>query len=103
MSGSLYVTVLQNTRRPALFKIYCFHNWLQHYQLTDYFQNNLNTIPGIALEIILILLIVYTPLGNSLFGTAPIDGDVWLYAISFCLAMLTLDELRKALLRYFSQ
>jgi len=54
---------------------------------------------GIALEITLILLIVYTPLGNSLFGTAPIDLDVWLYAIPFAFAMLTMDELRKALLR----
>lgn len=58
---------------------------------------------GVALEIILILLIVYTPLGNSLFGTASIDMDVWLYAIPFCLVMLILDELRKVLLRYFSQ
>ncbi len=54
---------------------------------------------GIAVEIILILLIVYTPLGNSMFGTAPIEIDVWLYAIPFCLVMLVLDELRKARLR----
>ena len=44
-------------------------------------------------------LIVYTPLGNSMFGTAPIEIDVWLYAIPFCLVMLVLDELRKARLR----
>ncbi len=56
---------------------------------------------GIASEIILILLIVYTPLGNHLFGTAPIGIDVWLYAIPFAFAMLALDELRKALLRRF--
>ncbi len=38
-------------------------------------------------------------LGNSMFGTAPIEIDVWLYAIPFCLVMLVLDELRKARLR----
>jgi calcium-translocating P-type ATPase len=58
---------------------------------------------GIALEITLILLIVYTPLGNSLFGTAPISIEVWLYAIPFAFAMLALDELRKVLLRRFSR
>ncbi|ARO89049.1 ATPase [Nitrosospira lacus] len=58
---------------------------------------------GIALEIILILLIVYMPLGNSLFGTTPIGVDVWLYAIPFGVAMLALDELRKALLRRFTK
>ncbi|MDO9312287.1 MAG: cation-translocating P-type ATPase C-terminal domain-containing protein [Nitrosomonas sp.] len=46
-----------------------------------------------------LLLIVYTPLGNHMFGTAPIEIDVWLYAIPFCLVMPVLDELRKARLR----
>ncbi|MDO9471274.1 MAG: cation transporting ATPase C-terminal domain-containing protein [Nitrosomonas sp.] len=54
---------------------------------------------GVVLEIILILLIAYTPLGNSMFGTTPIETDVRLYAIPFCLVMLVLDELRKARLR----
>ncbi|MDV6344049.1 cation-transporting P-type ATPase [Nitrosomonas sp. Is37] len=58
---------------------------------------------GVAVEISLILLIVYTPWGNNLFGTAPISIDVWLYAIPFGLAMLMLEELRKALLRYFNK
>lgn len=58
---------------------------------------------GIAVEVILILLIVYTPLGNSLFGTAPIGVDVWLYAVPFAFAMLALDELRKVLLRRFTR
>lgn len=55
---------------------------------------------GVTIEISLILLIVYTPWGNRLFGTAPITSDVWLHAIPFALAMLILEELRKALLRY---
>ncbi len=58
---------------------------------------------GVATEIGLILLIVYTPWGNRLFGTAPISLDIWLYAIPFALAMLILEELRKVLLRYISK
>jgi magnesium-transporting ATPase (P-type) len=54
---------------------------------------------GIAVEIALILLIDYTPWGNSLFGTAPIALDVWLYVVPFAFAMLLFEELRKALVR----
>jgi sodium/potassium-transporting ATPase subunit alpha len=54
---------------------------------------------GVAAEIALILLIDYTPWGNRLFGTAPISISVWLYVVPFALAMLLLEELRKALVR----
>lgn len=54
---------------------------------------------GIVMELVLILLIDYTPLGNRLFGTASIDGAVWLFAIPFALGMLTLEELRKWFVR----
>lgn len=46
---------------------------------------------GIAVEISLILVIIYTPWGNSLFGTAPIGLDIWLYVIPFGLTMLLLE------------
>jgi sodium/potassium-transporting ATPase subunit alpha len=54
---------------------------------------------GIAVEIALIVLIDYTPWGNSLFGTAPIPPAVWLFIIPFAFGMLTLEELRKWLVR----
>ena len=54
---------------------------------------------GIALEVGLILLIVYTPLGNELFGTAPLQSQVWLYAVPFVLAMGLAEEARKWLIR----
>jgi calcium-translocating P-type ATPase len=50
---------------------------------------------GVAAEIVLILLIDYTPWGNRGFGTAPIGGDVWLCVIPFALGMLALEEGRK--------
>ena len=51
---------------------------------------------GIAAEIGLILLIDYTPWGNLIFRTASIPPSVWLFVIPFAVAMLALDELRKA-------
>lgn len=54
---------------------------------------------GIAVEIGLLLLIVYTPAGNRLFGTAPPPPAVWLYAAPFALLLGAAEEGRKWLLR----
>jgi calcium-translocating P-type ATPase len=54
---------------------------------------------GIIFEISLLLLIVYTPWGNQLFGTAPIGAGVWLFIISLMPLMLLFEELRKVLVR----
>ena len=54
---------------------------------------------GLAVELSLILLIVYTPWGNQLFGTAPLAMGVWLYALPFALLLGLAEETRKALLR----
>ena len=56
-------------------------------------------LAGIATEILLITLIVYTPWGNALFGAAQIALVVWLFIIPFALGMLALEELRKWLVR----
>jgi calcium-translocating P-type ATPase len=50
---------------------------------------------GVLLEIVLILLIVYTPWGNFVLGTAPIAGSVWLFVLPFALGLLVLEEGRK--------
>ncbi len=50
---------------------------------------------GIVFEVALILLIVYTPAGNVLFGTAEISGTVWLFMLPFAAGMLVAEELRK--------
>jgi calcium-translocating P-type ATPase len=52
-------------------------------------------LAGVVLEIGLVLLIVYTTLGNFVFGTAPIGGDVWLFMVPFAVAIVVLEELRK--------
>ncbi|HUX25005.1 MAG TPA: cation-transporting P-type ATPase [Burkholderiales bacterium] len=54
---------------------------------------------GIVVELSLILLVVYTPAGNWLFGTAPVTAKAWLLAVAFAIAMWTLEEVRKLWLR----
>jgi sodium/potassium-transporting ATPase subunit alpha len=62
------------------------------------FSNRL-ILGGILVEIAIILLIVYTDPGNSLFGTAPVTAAVWLFAIPFALAMVAMEESRKWVVR----
>jgi magnesium-transporting ATPase (P-type) len=62
------------------------------------FGNRLITA-GIVTEIVIILVIDYTPAGHTLFGTAPIGWSAWLIVLPFALAMLILEESRKALVR----
>jgi hypothetical protein len=54
---------------------------------------------GIAFELLLLVLIDYTPWGNALFGTAPIGIEVWLFVIPFGVGMWLLEEGRKAVVR----
>jgi calcium-translocating P-type ATPase len=58
-------------------------------------------LAGIAAEIALIMAIVYTPLGNAAFGTAPLPAAVWKVAIALGIAFWLLEELRKWLQRRF--
>ena len=51
-------------------------------------------LAGIATEILLIALIVYTPWGRALFGTASIALVVWLFIIPFALGMVVLANIR---------
>jgi len=55
---------------------------------------------GIAFEIGLAGVIIYTPFGNEVFGTAPLDAGVWLFVLPFALAMLVAEEVRKWVVRY---
>lgn len=57
--------------------------------------NNRIIVWGIALEIVLMLVIAYTPAGRALFGTAPLDAEVWLFMLPFAFGMILLEEARK--------
>jgi calcium-translocating P-type ATPase len=54
---------------------------------------------GLVLALSLMFLIAYTPLGNAIFGTAPLPPRVWLLVVPLAFAMVGLEELRKALAR----
>lgn len=54
---------------------------------------------GVAVELVLLLAIVYTPWGQRLFGTAALSWPVWLFALPFPFVMLVAEEARKALMR----
>ncbi len=63
------------------------------------FFGNRYILLGLAAELGVILLIIYTAAGNWLFGTAPIGVEVWLLALAGAAAMWLLEEMRKAWLR----
>ena len=50
---------------------------------------------GIATEVLIILLIVYTPWGNRLFGTSPIPWDAWRFMFPFAIGMVVVEKSRK--------
>ena len=54
---------------------------------------------GIAFELALIALIVYTPPGQALFGTAPLSAATWALMIGFLPVLVVLEEGRKAIVR----
>jgi magnesium-transporting ATPase (P-type) len=54
---------------------------------------------GIGLEMVLMLLAVYAPWGQSLLGTAAMPGTLWLFLVPFTAAMLGLEEFRKWIVR----
>jgi sodium/potassium-transporting ATPase subunit alpha len=54
---------------------------------------------AVALEIALLLVIVYTPLGHAAFGTAPLSAPAWLLMVALAAAIGLLEELRKLLTR----
>ncbi|HRD94131.1 MAG TPA: cation-transporting P-type ATPase [Accumulibacter sp.] len=71
----------------------------RHSSLAGGFAGNRLLQIGIASELAVILLILYTPAGNWLFGTAPIGSTPWLLAAGCALLMWSLEELRKAFRR----
>jgi potassium/sodium efflux P-type ATPase len=79
----------QRTERISVFRIGLFSNrliWI-----------------GIAVEVILILLIVYVPFLQNIFGTAAFPPQYWLFLLAWTPALLFADELRKALLRWYER
>ena len=54
---------------------------------------------GLAVELGLLLLIVYTPPGNRIFATRAFDSGVWAVLVLLALGFGVLEELRKYVVR----
>lgn len=54
---------------------------------------------GVLLEAALLVLFIYTPWGNELLGTVPLQPAVWLLILPCALGMVLLEELRKLVAR----
>jgi sodium/potassium-transporting ATPase subunit alpha len=65
-----------------------------------FFSNKL-IFTGILFELLLQLFIVYHPIGNKLFGTAPLSVSVWLFLLPFSVILLAAEEARKVFMRSF--
>jgi len=67
---------------------------------TGFFTNKL-IFAAIAVELALQIFIVYNPLGNEVFSTAPISLRTWLVLIPFAILLLAAEEGRKLVMRRF--
>jgi sodium/potassium-transporting ATPase subunit alpha len=67
---------------------------------TGLFDNKL-IIAGVLLEAFLAAVFNYTWLGNFLLDTAPVGKTIWFLLIAAGVAMLVLEETRKAIIRRF--
>ncbi|MFM7274851.1 MAG: cation transporting ATPase C-terminal domain-containing protein, partial [Gammaproteobacteria bacterium] len=52
-------------------------------------------LAAVAIELLTLAAIVWTPWGNTVVGTAPLDPRAWLAVIPFAMVMIVGEELRK--------
>lgn len=57
-------------------------------------------LAGVGLELVMTGLVLYTPAGHALFGTAVVPTAAWLVPLPFAGLLLGLEETRKALRRH---
>ena len=55
---------------------------------------------GIATELVLVCLIIYVPVFQGIFGTAPFPAENWLFLFAWAPVLLVAEELRKAVGRW---
>ncbi len=57
---------------------------------------------GVAVELLILGLIVYHPVGHRVFGTAAFDGRFWWLLLLFSALLLLAEETRKGLVRRYA-
>jgi sodium/potassium-transporting ATPase subunit alpha len=63
------------------------------------FLSNPMLLAGVGIEVALLLLFVYTPMGNAFLGTAPLEAPAWLLIVVLAVVFGLLEELRKWFVR----
>lgn len=61
--------------------------------------SNKKVIFGIVFEICLVIAMMYVPILQEIFGTAPIPAIDWIYLILIPIPMIAVDEVRKKIIR----
>ncbi|HWR12763.1 MAG TPA: HAD-IC family P-type ATPase [Rectinemataceae bacterium] len=79
--------------------VFCCRTTHQSVFRVGFFRNRL-VILGVAVEICLILSLVYIPFLQSIFGLAPLALSDWGLLATFPVIMLGAEELRKLIVRY---
>ncbi|MBK8253978.1 MAG: cation-transporting P-type ATPase [Polyangiaceae bacterium] len=54
---------------------------------------------ALAVEVLILIFIVYTPPGQAIFNTGPVRKEALFFMVPFALAMVLAEEIRKALVR----
>lgn len=70
----------------------------ERFRWRQLFDNRI-VLAGVAIELLLMVGIAYTSVGQAIFGTAPIDASTWLVAAPFALLVFLADGTRKVIVR----
>ncbi|MCU0972613.1 MAG: cation-transporting P-type ATPase [Burkholderiales bacterium] len=63
------------------------------------FGENRLILVGVAVEVLLLVFLVFSTPGQMLFGTAPVPAATWVLMLGAAAAMVVLEETRKAIVR----
>jgi magnesium-transporting ATPase (P-type) len=66
-------------------------------------KNNKWIIFGIVSQLVILAFLIYVPLMNTFFGTAPLDLSEWVFLLSLAVAVVFAEEIRKFFSRRFSK
>jgi len=104
MANSGYVYTLATTMSLAgivaaqIGNIHCCRTDRKSVFSVGFFSNKL-AIWGIISELFLLLVFIYTPFFQNIFGLTPLKVNDWLLLATFPFIIITIEEIRKAIMR----
>ncbi len=101
-SGTLYITATTMTLTgivaSQIGNVFACRTERESVFRAGFFGNKL-VLWGVATEIAIILLLMYTPLMQKVFGLSPLAFRDWAFLLLFPPFLLLMDEARKQLMR----